>query len=164
MEHKRIYDNSDILLNDILQADNPTDMLSKCFEGISAREDEELRHLINKLQENGYITVNWANNKPYRIIINKSAISQLKQSDDFKGKKIVYINNQTVTIGNNNKIKCANIAANIEKDNADAQNSHKKSFAERHPVIISIIVSFAVGFILLFSFWEKIIAWIERLF
>ena len=40
----------------------------------------------------------------------------------------------------------------------------KKKWAERHPVFISIICSFLVGFILLFSFWQEIVSWMEGIF
>lgn len=64
-----------------------------------------------------------------------------------------------IQIGNNNKIKDSVIT-----DNGTVEGKpEKKKFYERHPVMISIIISFVVGFVLLFSFWDGIIAWIESL-
>lgn len=65
-----------------------------------------------------------------------------------------------IQIGDNNKIKNTVIADNGTVES----NPIKKKFYERHPVLISVIVSFTIGFILLFSFWHDIIAWIESLF
>lgn len=164
MGHKKVYDNSDNLLYDILQAANPTDMLSKCFDGLSSREEEDLSRLIHELQESGYITVNWANNKPYRVIINNSARIYIEEATSNKVGKAPYVNHQNLIIGSNNKITNSSIAVNIERDGTNEKNGRRKSFAEKHPVLISVLVSFVVGFILLFSFWKQIVTWIEGLF
>ncbi|HEF1898081.1 hypothetical protein ACTFSP_19540 [Bacillus cereus group sp. MYBK108-2] len=66
----------------------------------------------------------------------------------------------SIKIGNKNKIKNSSIG---HQYNA-ATPTEKKSFAERHPIIISFLVSLVVGFILLFSFWKPIVEWIENLF
>lgn len=67
----------------------------------------------------------------------------------------------SINIGNNNKISHSSIVEN----NGDSSSEKKyKNFAERHPVAISIIISFAVGFVLLFSFWQNIVNFIESLF
>lgn len=64
----------------------------------------------------------------------------------------------TVNIGDNNKIKNSNIAEKLEvKEITNA----KKGFYEKHPVICGFFVSFVAGIVLLFSFWNKIISWIE---
>ncbi|MFA1822413.1 hypothetical protein ACDX78_20000 [Virgibacillus oceani] len=63
-----------------------------------------------------------------------------------------------ITIGDKNKIKNSSIGHHFGlKD----QLSTKKNFAERHPIFISFIVSLLVGFILLFSFWDRVIKWVE---
>lgn len=59
-----------------------------------------------------------------------------------------------INIGDNNRIKNSIIA-----DGECSEN--KKNWAERHPVIMSIIVSFVVGFILLFSFWDDLVEYLE---
>ena len=65
-----------------------------------------------------------------------------------------------IRIGNNNKINKTTIADKSSiKDGAET----KKRFVEKHPVITAVIVSFVVGFVLLFSFWQKIVDWIEGL-
>ncbi|WP_029191865.1 hypothetical protein [Paenibacillus elgii] len=67
----------------------------------------------------------------------------------------------SIKIGDNNKISNSTIG---HQHNPINENDKKKSFAERHPVIVSFIVSLVVGIILLFSFWKNVINWFEGLF
>ncbi|MFG6116948.1 hypothetical protein ACGTN9_17490 [Halobacillus sp. MO56] len=60
-----------------------------------------------------------------------------------------------ISIGDKNKFKNSSIGHHF------GPNKDKKNYTDRHPVIISFVVSFLVGFILLFSFWDKVIIWIE---
>lgn len=62
-----------------------------------------------------------------------------------------------IFVGENNKIKNSTIAERINNE------IPKKNFIERHSVMVSIITSFIVGFVLLFSFWHDIISWVEGL-
>ncbi|ADO82831.1 hypothetical protein [Ilyobacter polytropus] len=61
-----------------------------------------------------------------------------------------------INVGNNNKINNSNFGI---YDNKKVEN---KNLFEKHPIIFSIVISFLVGFILLFSFWERIINKIEN--
>lgn len=54
---QKLPSNSQKLLDDILAADNPVEMLQNRFEVCSDREDDELRGMIGDLVENGYIKV-----------------------------------------------------------------------------------------------------------
>jgi hypothetical protein len=65
-----------------------------------------------------------------------------------------------IKIGDKNKFKNSSIGHHFGSND---QEPVKKNFAERHPIIISFIVSLVVGFILLFSFWDSVINWIEGL-
>ena len=47
--------NSEKLLDDILDASNPVDMLEKRFESCTSQEDNELRGMIGELEEKGYL-------------------------------------------------------------------------------------------------------------
>ena len=67
---------------------------------------------------------------------------------------------QNITIGSNNKIKNSTIAGIINANGADTS----KGFYEKHPVFCSVLISFLVGLILLFSFWNKVISFIDGLF
>ena len=59
-----------------------------------------------------------------------------------------------ITIGDSNFISNSNI-------NDGKMQPQKKNWVERHPVIISALISFVVGFLLLFSFWEDLITYLE---
>ncbi|GHH99717.1 hypothetical protein [Neobacillus kokaensis] len=64
-----------------------------------------------------------------------------------------------IKIGNNNKIKNSVIGSQTSH-----QESNKKSFGERHPILISVIITFLFGFLFLFSFWDSIVKYIENIF
>ena len=59
-----------------------------------------------------------------------------------------------VQIGDNNRIKNSVIA------DGDI-SAGRKRWAERHPIIVGVLISFGVGFLLLFNFWERIVLIIE---
>lgn len=65
-----------------------------------------------------------------------------------------------INIGNGNRIKNSNIAEKIEAD----LSVGKKRFYDKHPWISGFVISFIVGFLLLFHFWVYIINWIEGWF
>lgn len=66
-----------------------------------------------------------------------------------------------IKIGDNNRIKGSFIGTqNIE----GVSESNKKSFTDKHSILISIIISFVFGFLFLFSFWKPIVKFIENLF
>lgn len=67
-----------------------------------------------------------------------------------------------IKIGNKNKINKSNIGHQIQLNNGSKKNT-KKTFIKKHPVLMSVVVSFLVGFILLFSVWEGIVDWLESL-
>ncbi|WP_016839184.1 hypothetical protein [Ureibacillus thermosphaericus] len=65
-----------------------------------------------------------------------------------------------IKIGDKNKIKESIIGEQINVNT----ETKKESFFHRHPVFTSLLTSFVIGFILLFSFWGKVIDYIEGLF
>ncbi|GAA0448410.1 hypothetical protein GCM10008983_28060 [Lentibacillus halophilus] len=64
----------------------------------------------------------------------------------------------SIKIGDRNKFKNSNVG------HIYSTPPKKKGFASKHPIITGFITSFIVGFILLFSFWNKLVNWIEELF
>lgn len=64
-----------------------------------------------------------------------------------------------INIGNGNKIKNSTIAEKIE-----GSSPEKKRFYDKHPWISGLTISFVIGFVLLFPFWNDIIKWIEGWF
>ncbi len=166
MDFHKLSTNSYKLLEDILESNNPVMMLCARFDAASNTEDEELRAMIRELRENGLLNISWADNKPYRIVINNSARTYKERLAQHENEHQIYdgiipttVNNYSITIGDGNHIKNSKIIA--KEDNCSNDKELQKTFAEKHPILISVIVSFVVGFVLLFSFWKDIIAWIE---
>jgi hypothetical protein len=73
MDFKRLPSNSEKLLLEIISSDNPIEMLSSRFEGISNKDDDILRGIIRELCQEGYVSIKWADNVPYFVAINNSA-------------------------------------------------------------------------------------------
>lgn len=73
MNFKKLPTKSKKLLDEILQADNPSDMLCRKFDGITNKEEDILRGTIGELCQLGYINVLWADDLPYYVSINNSA-------------------------------------------------------------------------------------------
>lgn len=78
----------------------------------------------------------------------------------------MFSDRMAINIDSNNKIQNTIIA----EDSVIVQNSkdvlpekpQKRSIVDKHPIVCSLIISFIVGFLLLFSFWREIVLWIER--
>ena len=169
MSFKKLPSNTKRLLDEILNAENPTQYLSDRFDAATAQEDDELRGLLRELKEGGYITIPmWADNKPYHVIVNNAARAYDETLAEHEAEKTAvqnityHITDQSVTIGDGNKIKGSTIAGKIE--NSSISKPKKKPFFADHPLLVTIIGGVVVAFIMLFSFWEKIVSWIEGLF
>ena len=65
-----------------------------------------------------------------------------------------------IRIGNNNKIKNSNMGESI----IIKSENKKQRFNEKHPYITGFLISVLAGLVMLFSFWNKIVAWMEGLF
>lgn len=61
-----------------------------------------------------------------------------------------------IIIGDNNNI-------NNSLVNDGKMQKEDRNWGERHPIIISALISFIVGFLLLFNFWKEIILFLEGL-
>mgnify|MGYP000851278657 CR=1 FL=1 len=105
------------------------------------------------------VTIFWANNEPYHVAINNPVRIYEERLAEGEATKQVS-GTQNITIGSNNKIKNSTIAGIINANGADTS----KGFYEKHPVFCSVLISFLVGLILLFSFWDQVISFIEGLF
>ena len=85
MDFIKLPENSEKLLLDLIQTDNPVQMLGVRFEQASQREDDELRSMLRELHEGGYINVHWADDVPYYLTLNNSA--RTSESSVFLAKK-----------------------------------------------------------------------------
>ena len=86
MEFRKLPSNSKQLLDDLLQAENPSELLCGRFENLAGQSREELRGIIRELREEGYIKVFWADNLPYEVTINNSAVNANIYLSHFSGK------------------------------------------------------------------------------
>lgn len=160
MSFKRLSRNSKQLLDEIMAADNPADMLAKRFDGLTNSEDAELRSIIRELREEGFINVQWADNVPYFVTINNSARTYNERLQEYESEKRASVTiDQSVKIGNGNTICDSTIASLVQE-----AVSPKKKFWEKHPLLLGVIGAVIAGVILTFSFWGKIVAFIEGVF
>ncbi len=71
---RKLSANSKKLLDDILKAENPTQLLCSRLESASEKDDNELRSLIRELTNEGYINIpQWGDDMPTYVEINNSA-------------------------------------------------------------------------------------------
>lgn len=161
MDFKKLSQNSKHLLDEIITADNPTDMLAKRFDGLTNSEAAELRSII---REDGLINVQWADNVPYFVTINNSARTYNERLQEYESEKRASVTiDHSVKIGDGNKICDSTIASLVQET-----SSPKKTFCEKHPILTgvigAVIAGVIAGVILMFSFWEKIVTFIEGVF
>ena len=159
MEFQKLSLNSRALLSEIVSAENPIELLRDKFKKASPQQDRELRGILRELGERNYLKIQWAENKPHHITINNSARTYEEQLAEYEAKAHAF-SSHSITIGNNNKINGSTIAGTM----STTGTVKKGGFYENHPVICSVLISLFVGIVLLFSFWGRIISFIEGLF
>ena len=150
------------LLSELIAADNPTRYLCERFAGLSSSDDDKLRRLIRELIEKGFINIPlWADNLPYHVSINSAAYDlNEEQSVQGQASSVTIIHDNSIKIGDNNIIR----KSHIGKMEAEKATANKQPFHQRHPWITAIVASLIAGFILLFSFWGRIIAFFDGVF
>lgn len=151
--------NSRALLGEIISAENPVSLLCDKFKMASPQQDQELRGMLLELKERGYLKIQWADNKPYYVKVNNSAKTYEEQLAEYEAKNRISVT-QNITIGNNNKIKNSTITGIKDTD----RTNEKKGFYKKHPVLCSFLISLVAGIVLLFSFWDQVIFYIEKIF
>lgn len=156
---QKLPSNSRTLLAEIVSAENPVDLLCDKSTKSSPQQRQELRGILRELQEEGYLKILWANNKPYHVTINNSARIYEELLAAYEAEKQMS-GTQSITIGSNNKIKNSTIAGIVNAKGTDVP----KGFYERHPVFCGLLISLVAGIILLFSFWNQVVSFVEGLF
>ncbi len=81
---KRLPNNIRLLLKDIVNSENPTEMICSRLENGSSREKNVLKGILRELINGGYIEILWADNKPHYIQINNSAITYEEQEEKYE--------------------------------------------------------------------------------
>lgn len=164
MQFKKLPSNSRKLLNELLATDNPVELLCRKIEQSSSSEKDELCGILRELREEGYIHVKWASNLPYIVTIHNKARTYEERLAEYESElaasKTTYIyHDHSVRIGDGNKINKSVIGSDVDISNPP----EKKSFWNDHPLLVGIVGAVIAGVILMFSFWESIVAFIEGL-
>ncbi len=167
MKFIKLSSNAETLLNEIVVAKNATQLLNDKFDNLSSKEENDLRTVVGQLIEADYISVMWANNKPYQVFIKDSAKTYNERLEEYEEKKkkvsSTIINDNSINIGKGNNIKNSKIiSGNNQIHTSEMKN--KETFTDKHPVLVSILVSLIIGLVLMFSFWSELIHWIEGVF
>lgn len=68
----------------------------------------------------------------------------------------------SIKIGDKNKIKHSSIGHQYNL-NMENKRLEDQKFHEKHPILTGFFISIISGIIVLFSFWEKSIQWLENL-
>lgn len=95
MGFKKLPSNSEKLLDKIICADNPVQVLCKLFEKASPKEDDELRAIIRELRQEGYIDVKWADGVPYFVTLNNSSKVYREQLAEYMAQKAHPLSQET---------------------------------------------------------------------
>lgn len=80
----KLPNNSERLLNELVQADNPTELLCEKVNAVTGKDEEELMGIIRELKQEGYIDVKWADNLPYIVTLNNSARTYNEQLTEYE--------------------------------------------------------------------------------
>lgn len=161
MGFQKLPSNSKRLLDELLNAKDPTEALCRCWDNATGDEFAELQGIIRELRQSGYLNVKYADNKPYIVTLNNSARTYNEQLADYEASQTsapIY-NDHSIQIGDGNKISKSIIGSNVNTSSPP----EKRSFWNNHPLLVGIVGAVVAGVILMFSFWESIVAFIEGL-
>ena len=159
MSFYKLPENSRELLNKIVDSDNPSALLDSMYEHSSQKEKEVLRGILSELKEYDYVSVFWADNKPYSVTVSNKARTYEEKLAEYEDSKRA-ASAPSITIGNHNKIVHSTIANTVQ----GTRPNEKARFYEKHPILCGIFIALVAGIILSFSFWEQIIRCIEGFF
>lgn len=120
---RKLPSNSNKLLQEILAAGNPTQLLCDRFENCSGKEDNELRSLLRELIQEGYISIpQWADDVPCYVEINNSAKTYNEREAEYerqlKASGQVTYNVGSITASGSNLILGDVINSSLSIDNS----------------------------------------------
>ncbi|WP_303797613.1 TIR domain-containing protein [Ruminococcus flavefaciens] len=84
MSFVKLPSNSEKLLFELVQAENPTRLLNEQYNLSKGRAKQELDGIVRELEEYGYIIVNWAGNMPFFVTLNNSARTYSEKLADYE--------------------------------------------------------------------------------
>lgn len=158
MEFETLSDNSQKLLSDLVRVDNPTMFLDDLYSNCYGKEKEELNRMIDELCDGSYLKVKWANLKPYLVNVTSKGRIYEEQMKKYQADAM---RDSSIFIGDNNKFSNTVIS---NGSSSSARSDNDKKVSEKHPIITNVLISLIVGFILLFPFWQKLIAFLGEVF
>ena len=91
----KLPSNSEKILLELAQAENPTQALNAHYEGCSIRERSVLDGIVRELIECGYINVQWADDMPWIVTLNNSARTYGEQLSEHEAPKAVQVQHET---------------------------------------------------------------------
>ena len=80
----KLPSNSEKLLNELVQANNPTELLCEKVKAVTGKDEEELMGIIRELRQESYIDVKWADDLPYIVTLNNSARTYNEQFAEYE--------------------------------------------------------------------------------
>lgn len=80
----KLPSNSEKLLNELVQTNNPTELLCEKVKAVTGKDEEELMGIIRELRKEDYIDVKWADDLPYIVILNNSARTYNEQLAEYE--------------------------------------------------------------------------------
>lgn len=110
----KLPSNSEKLLYELVQADNPTEVLCKKVKAATGKDEEELFGIIKELRQEGYIDVKWADDLPYIVTLNNSARTYSEQLAEYE-RQIQAFQNNSSEKRNTNKERVADFIQRGEK-------------------------------------------------
>lgn len=87
MAFHKLPSNSKQLLDDLLQAENPSEMLCRRYDSLCDKAQDELHGVIRELCEEGYIDVFWADNLPCEVAILNPARTYHERLAEYEAEK-----------------------------------------------------------------------------
>ena len=160
--------NSEKLLDDILDASTPVDMLEKRFESCTSQEDNELRGMIGELEEKGYLTVFWGSDVPIFIQIKNSARTYHEQLKYYEKDQMNVVNNYNFNVQNASALrpifdtirqeaeKLENNEELLRQIDSARENIGKPSFFQQYNSLISSAANHATFLVAIAPYLKKI--------
>jgi len=82
---EKLPSNSETLLQEMLDADNPTKHVLEKFQSPSSEKEQDILHgILRELEMVGLINVFWADNSPYNINLNNSARTYFERKAEYE--------------------------------------------------------------------------------
>lgn len=139
------------LLNELKNAKDPNLYITDKYQSCTKQEKNSLNKTLGELERLGYLSVLWADNIAYFIAFKNGINDNVNNMNCAEN---------VLIIGDNNKINNSNIGVN----NSLVGEQEKKRFWEKHPLALALIATIIATFIMMFSFWDILVAFIEGLF